>query len=174
MALMLGALLIKGIPPGPQLMINDPPLFWGLIASLWVGNLMLVILNLPLVGIWIKLLTVPYQWVFPAITVFCCIGAYTLGSHGAFNVWLMALFALVGYVFYKLKCECGPLLLGFILGPLLEEELRHALLLSHGDWRVFVASPVSTGLLVTAALMLVLVLLPLIKGKREVAFAEAE
>jgi TctA family transporter len=173
MALMVGAMTIKGIQPGPQVMTSSPQLFWGLIASMWVGNAMLVILNLPLVGMWIKLLSVPYRFVFPAITLFCCIGVYTLGS-SAFDVYLTAIFAFVGYVFYKLGCEPAPLLLGFILGPMMEENLRHALLLSGGDWGTFVTRPLSSGLLIAAALLIGTVTLPTIRQKREVAFSEAD
>ena len=171
MALMVGAMTIKGIQPGPQVMTGNPQLFWGLIASMWVGNLMLVLLNLPLIGIWIKLLTVPYRYLFPAITLFCCIGVYTLNNN-TFDVYATAAFALIGYAFFKLKVEGAPLLLGFILGPMMEENLRRALLLSRGDWSTFATRPLSAGLLVAAALMIVVVMLPSIKKKREVAFVE--
>ncbi len=171
MALMVGAMTIKGIQPGPQVMTSNPQLFWGLIASMWVGNAMLVILNLPLIGIWIKLLTVPYRFLFPAITLFCCIGVYTLNNN-TFDVYMTAVFAVVGYVFYKLSCEAAPLLLGFILGPMMEENLRRALLLSRGDWSTFMTRGLSAGLLIAAALMIVIVMLPSIKSKREVAFSE--
>jgi TctA family transporter len=171
MALMVGAMTIKGIQPGPQVMTSNPQLFWGLIASMWVGNLMLVILNLPLIGIWIKLLTVPYRFLFPAITLFCCIGVYTL-NNSTFDVYMTAIFAFVGYAFYKLSCEGAPLLLGFILGPMMEENLRRALLLSRGDWSTFVTRPLSSGLLIAAALMVVVVMLPTIRKKREEAFQE--
>ena len=171
MALMVGAMTIKGIQPGPQVMIQNPKVFWGLIASMWVGNAMLVVLNLPLIGIWIKLLTVPYRFLFPAITLFCCIGVYTL-SNSSFDVYMTALFAVIGFIFHKLSCEAPPLLLGFILGPMMEENLRRALLLSRGDWSTFVARPLSAGLLVAAALMVVVVLLPAIGRKREVTFQE--
>jgi putative tricarboxylic transport membrane protein len=173
MALMVGAMTIKGIQPGPQVMTSDPQLFWGLIASMWVGNAMLVILNLPLIGIWIKLLTVPYRFLFPAIMVFCSIGLYTLNNN-AFDVYVGAGFAVVGYLFYKLGCEPAPLLLGFILGPMMEENLRRALLLSRGDWGTFVTRPLSAGLLAAALLMVVVVMLPSIKSKREVAFQDAD
>jgi putative tricarboxylic transport membrane protein len=171
MALMVGAMTIKGIQPGPQVMTSNPQLFWGLIASMWVGNAMLVILNLPLIGIWIKLLTVPYRFLFPAITLFCCIGVYTL-NNSTFDVFMTAAFAVVGYVFYKTSCEPAPLLLGFILGPMMEENLRRALLLSRGDWSTFVTRPLSASLLIMAALMIVVVMLPSIKSKREEAFVE--
>ncbi len=171
MALMVGAMTIKGIQPGPQVMTSNPELFWGLIASMWIGNLMLIVLNLPLIGIWIKLLTVPYRFLFPAIVVFCCIGTYSLNNN-SFDVYLTAAFALVGYVFYKLSCEPAPLLLGFILGPMMEENLRRALLLARGDWSTFLTRPLSAGLLIAAALMIVVVMLPSIKNKREEAFQE--
>jgi len=173
MALMVGAMTIKGIQPGPQVMTSNPQLFWGLIASMWVGNLMLVILNLPLIGIWIKLLTVPYRFLFPAIMVFCSIGLYTL-NNSPFDVYMGSIFAVVGYIFYKLKCEPAPLLLGFILGPMMEENLRRALLLSRGDWTTFMTRPLSAGLLIAAAAMIVVVALPSIKAKREVAFQDAD
>jgi TctA family transporter len=171
MALMVGAMTIKGIQPGPQVMTSNPQLFWGLIASMWVGNLMLVILNMPLIGIWIKLLTMPYRFLFPAIMVFCCIGLYTL-NNSSFDVYTGAVFALIGYVFHKLGCEPAPLLLGYILGPMMEENLRRALLLSRGDWTTFVTRPLSAGLLLGALAMVVIVALPSIKAKREVAFLE--
>ncbi|MEK8025699.1 tripartite tricarboxylate transporter permease [Pseudaquabacterium rugosum] len=169
MALMVGAMTIKGIQPGPQVMTSNPELFWGLIASMWVGNLILVVLNLPLIGIWIKLLTVPYRFLFPAIVVFCCIGSYTLNNNN-FDVYMTAAFALVGWAFHKMGCEPAPLLLGFVLGPMMEENLRRALLLSRGDWTTFLTRPLSAGLLIAAALMIVVVMLPSIKNKREEAF----
>ncbi|WP_457426437.1 tripartite tricarboxylate transporter permease [Roseateles sp. P5_E7] len=171
MALMVGAMTIKGIQPGPQVMTSNPELFWGLIASMWIGNLMLIVLNLPLIGIWIKLLTVPYRFLFPAIVVFCCIGTYSLNNN-SFDVFMTAGFALLGYIFYKLSCEPAPLLLGFILGPMMEENLRRALLLARGDWSTFLTRPLSAGLLIAAALMIVVVMLPSIKNKREEAFQE--
>ncbi|MEO6281016.1 tripartite tricarboxylate transporter permease [Roseateles sp.] len=171
MALMVGAMTIKGIQPGPQVMTSNPELFWGLIASMWIGNLMLIVLNLPLIGIWIKLLTVPYRFLFPAIVVFCCIGTYSLNNNN-FDVFMTAGFAMLGYVFYKLNCEPAPLLLGFILGPMMEENLRRALLLARGDWSTFLTRPLSAGLLVGAALMILVVMLPSIKNKREEAFQD--
>ncbi len=171
MALMVGAMTIKGIQPGPQVMQSNPELFWGLIASMWVGNLMLVILNLPLIGMWIKLLTVPYRLLYPAILVFCCIGLYTLNNNN-FDVYMAVIFGLLGYVFYKLQCEPAPLLLGFILGPMMEENLRRALLLSRGDWSTFISRPLSASLLIAAALMIVVVSLPSIKRSRAKAFKE--
>ncbi|KAF1023360.1 MAG: hypothetical protein GAK30_00563 [Paracidovorax wautersii] len=132
MALMVGAMTIHNIQPGPQVMTSNPELFWGLIASMWIGNAMLIILNLPLIGIWIKLLSVPYRFLFPAIVLFCAVGVYTTNNN-TFDVWLVAAFGFVGYLFYKLGCEPAPLLLGLILGPMMEENLRRALLLSRGD-----------------------------------------
>ena len=171
MALMVGAMTIKGIQPGPQVMTSNPQLFWGLIASMWVGNAMLVILNLPLIGMWIKLLTVPYKFLFPAIVLFCAIGVYSTNNN-TFDVWLVGLFGFIGYLFVKLGMEPAPLLLGFILGPMMEENLRRALLLSRGDWSVFVTRGLSAGLLAAAALLLIIVLLPAVKSKREEAFVE--
>ncbi|HVK31833.1 MAG TPA: tripartite tricarboxylate transporter permease [Burkholderiaceae bacterium] len=173
MALMVGAMTIKGIQPGPQVMTSNPDLFWGLIASMWIGNLMLVILNLPLIGIWIKLLTVPYRYLYPAILTFCCIGLFTLNNNN-FDVFSGVLFGIIGYVFYKLHCEPAPLLLGFILGPMMEENLRRALLLSRGDWSTFLTRPLSAGLLAGAVAMIVVVTLPAIKSKREEAFQEVD
>jgi TctA family transporter len=164
---------IKGIQPGPQVMTSNPDLFWGLIASMWIGNLMLIILNLPLIGIWIKLLTVPYRFLYPAILSFCCIGLYSLNNNN-FDVFMAAIFGIIGVVFYKLGCEPAPLLLGFILGPMMEENLRRALLLSRGDWTTFMSRPLSAGLLIASVLMIVIVMLPSIKKQREQAFQEAD
>ncbi|HSU22423.1 MAG TPA: tripartite tricarboxylate transporter permease, partial [Variovorax sp.] len=171
MALMVGAMTIHNIQPGPQVMTSNPELFWGLIASMWLGNAMLIILNLPLIGMWIKLLSVPYKYLFPAIVLFCAIGVYSTNNN-TFDIWMVGIFGLVGYAFFKLGCEPAPLLLGFILGPMMEENLRRALLLSRGDWSVFVSRPISLGLLAAAALLLVIVLLPAVKSKREEAFVE--
>jgi putative tricarboxylic transport membrane protein len=173
MALMVGAMTIKGIQPGPQVMTSNPDLFWGLIASMWIGNFMLIILNLPLIGIWIKLLTVPYRFLYPAIMCFCAIGLYTLNNNN-FDVYMAAGFGVVGYAFYKMGCEPAPLLLGFILGPMMEENLRRALLLSRGDWTAFITRPLSAGLLAAALLMVIVVMLPSIRKKREVAFQDAD
>jgi putative tricarboxylic transport membrane protein len=144
MALMVGAMTIHNIQPGPQVMTSNPELFWGLIASMWIGNAMLIILNLPLIGIWIKLLTVPYRWLFPAIVLFCAIGVYSTNNN-TFDIWMVGIFGVIGYLFIKLGTEPAPLLLGFILGPMMEENLRRALLLSRGDWSVFVTRPMSAG-----------------------------
>jgi TctA family transporter len=171
MALMVGAMTIHNIQPGPQVMTSNPELFWGLIASMWIGNLMLIILNLPLIGMWIKLLTVPYRWLFPAIVLFCAIGVYSTNNN-TFDIWLVGAFGVVGYIWAKLSVEPAPLLLGFILGPMMEENLRRALLLSRGDWSVFVTRGLSASLLAVAAVMLIVVLLPSVKSKREEAFVE--
>jgi len=171
MALILGAMTIKGIEPGPQLMAANPQLFWGLIASMSLGQLILLALNLPPIGLWRRLLAVPYRWLFPGVTVVCCIGLYTLDQSGV-GIYLGAFFALVGYVFHKLGCEPAPLLLGYLLGPMLEQHLQHALQLSSGDWGTFVAHPLSAGLLVAAALLAVLAILPSIRARRELAFQE--
>jgi len=173
MALMVGAMTIHNIQPGPQVMTSNPELFWGLIASMWLGNAMLIILNLPLIGMWIKLLSVPYKFLFPAIVLFCAIGVYSTNNN-TFDIWMVGIFGLVGYTFFKLGCEPAPLLLGFILGPMMEENLRRSLLLSRGDWSVFVTRPISASLLAAAALLLVIVLLPAVKSKREEAFVEVD
>ena len=165
MALMIGALMIQGIAPGPQVMNEKPELFWGLIASMWVGNLMLVVLNLPMIGMWVKLLTVPYRYLYPSILVFMAIGVYSL-SNNAFDVLIMALFGVLGYICVKLECEPAPMILGFILGPLMEENLRRAMLLSRGDPTVFFTKPISASMLAIAAIALLAMLLPnLRKGK---------
>jgi TctA family transporter len=172
MALMIGAMMIQGIAPGPQVMTERPQLFWGMIASMWVGNLMLVVLNLPLIGMWIKLLTIPYRMLYPAILLFCCVGVYSL-SNSPFDVMQTAVFGVVGYIWVKLECEPAPLILGFILGPLMEENLRRAMLLSRGDATVFFQRPISLTMLLIAALLLVIVLAPAVRKKREEAFVEA-
>jgi TctA family transporter len=171
MALMIGAMTLHGIQPGPLVMTGQPELFWGMIASMLIGNIILVVLNLPLIGVWVRLLKVPYDLLFPAILVFCCIGTYTLRS-STFDVAMMALFGVVGYVFRKLECEPAPLLLGFVLGPMLEENLQRALLLSGGDVTVFAVRPISGGLLAATVALLVLVLLPTVKRGRSEAFRE--
>ena len=172
MALMIGAMMIQGIAPGPQVMTEKPQLFWGMICSMWVGNLMLIVLNLPMIGLWIKLLTVPYRILFPSILVFMAIGVYSL-SNNPFDVMLMMIFGVLGYIFVKLECEGAPLLLGFILGPLMEENLRRAMLLSRGDPLVFFQKPISAGFLIASIVLLIILLLPNIRKKREEAFVEA-
>lgn len=171
MALMIGAMMIHDIVPGPQVMQSDPGLFWGLIISMWIGNLILVVLNLPMIGVWVQLLRVPYRWLFPAILVFCCIGVYSINNN-VWDVWIAIFFGFAGYVFGKLGCETAPLVLGFILGPMMEENLRRAMLLSRGDPSVFVSSPISCGLLIAAVLMVFLVAAPAFRKTREVAFKE--
>ena len=171
MALMIGALIIQGITPGPNVVTDEPALFWGMIVSMWVGNFLLIVLNLPLIGMWVRLLTVPYHMLFPAILAFCCIGVYSVNSN-AFDVYAMAVFGVVGYLLVKLDCEPAPLLLGFVLGPMLEEYLRRAMVLSRGDPTVFVTRPLSLALLIVALAVLALVLLPAVRAKREEAFQE--
>ncbi|WP_175426720.1 tripartite tricarboxylate transporter permease [Azospirillum brasilense] len=171
MALMIGAMTIHGITPGPQIMAKQPELFWGMIASMLIGNVILVILNLPMIGLWVRLLRVPYGYLFPAILVFCCIGTYTLNNSG-FNVLLMALFGVLGYALRKLDCEPAPLMLGFVLGPMLEENLGRALLLSGGDPTVFATRPISGSLLATAALLLILMVMPSVRRRRDEAFKD--
>jgi TctA family transporter len=172
MALMVGAMTIHNIQPGPQVMTSNPELFWGLIASMWIGNAMLIVLNLPLIGIWVKLLKVPYRYLYPAILVFCCIGVYSVNNN-TFDVFTTAAFGVIGYVFARCGMEPAPLLLGFVLGPMMEENLRRALLLSRGDFGVLVTRPLSATLLVMTVAMIAIVALPAIKKTREDAFQEA-
>jgi putative tricarboxylic transport membrane protein len=172
MAMMVGAMTIHNIQPGPQVMTSNPQLFWGLIASMWVGNLMLVVLNLPLIGIWIRLLTVPYRILYPAILLFCGIGVYTV-NNTSFDVMQTAFFGALGVLFAKLDCEPAPLLLGFVLGPMMEENLRRALLLSRGDPSVFATRPISAVLLAAAIVLVLVIALPNIRRQREEAFQEA-
>jgi TctA family transporter len=156
-----------------MVMTEQPALFWGIIASMWIGNLFLVILNLPMIGLWVRIVMVPYHLLFPAILVFCSIGVFSL-NNSEFDVYLMVLFGLLGYVFAKLDCEPAPMLLGFILGPMMEEYLRRALLISHGDPTVFVTRPISATMLVLALIALISVLVPSISRKRDEAFQEGE
>jgi putative tricarboxylic transport membrane protein len=169
MALMIGAMIIQGIQPGPTVMTEQPALFWGLIVSMWIGNLMLLVLNLPLVGLWVKMISVPYHYLYPAIIVFCCIGVFSLNNN-TFDVFLMALFGVLGYVFRKLGAEPAPMLLAFILGPMMEEFLRRTLLLSRGNPAILVTSPLSGFMLALAAISFALVLLPAFRQTREAAF----
>lgn len=171
MALMIGAMIIQGITPGPAVMTEQPALFWGIIVSMWIGNLFLVVLNLPLIGIWVKMISVPYHFLYPMILVFCCIGVFSLGNK-LFDVYLLAGFGVLGYIFSKLRCEPAPLLLGFILGPMMEEYLRRALLLSRGDFSVLVTRPISATMLAIATIALIVVFMPSIRKKREEAFHE--
>ena len=173
MALMLGAIIIHGLPTGPTIIQDEPALFWGLIVSMWVGNFFLVLLNLPLIGIWVKMLTIPYRILYPTIIAFAAIGTYSIGLN-AWDVFAIAFFGVLGYVLLKLDCEPAPLLLGFILGPLLEDHLRRALIISRGDLTTFVDRPVSAVLLAIAVGALVLAILPAIRQKREVVFADED
>lgn len=173
MALMVGAMIIQGIQPGPMVMTEQPQLFWGLIVSMWVGNLFLVILNLPLIGMWVRMVMVPYQHLYPAILVFCAIGVFSL-NNSQFDVYLMALFGLFGYLCAKLGCEPAPMLLGFIIGPMMEEYLRRALLLSRSDPLVFIQRPISATMLALALFALFVVISPSLRKKREEAFHEEE
>ena len=166
MAVMLAALTLQGIAAGPQVMLEKPDLFWGLIASMWIGNCLLVVLNLPLVGIWVKLLTVPYRWLFPSIILFCCIGNYSV-SNNPFDVYLCALIGVLGYVLVKLECEPAPLLLGYVLGPLLEENLRRALLIARGDPTVFFTRPLSLVFMIATLLILVIMVAPAARRSRQ-------
>jgi TctA family transporter len=168
MALMVGAMIIQGIQPGPSVISEQPALFWGIIVSMWIGNLFLVILNLPMIGIWVRMIMVPYQLLYPAIVAFTAIGVFSLNNR-EFDIYLMAIFGVFGYVFAKLGCESAPMLLAFILGPLMEEYLRRALLISRGNPWVFVQRPISVTLLALAALAMLAVSLPSFSKTREVA-----
>jgi TctA family transporter len=167
MALMLGALTIQGIAPGPQVMTQKPDLFWGLIASMWIGNLMLVVLNLPLIGLWVTLLKVPYRMLFPSIMVFSCIGIYSV-NNSSFDVYLASIFGVIGFIWVVLECHPAPLLLGFVLGPLMEENLRRAMLISRGDPSVFVTRPISLAFMIVTVLILIIMVLPAVRARREV------
>ncbi len=171
MAVILGAIMIQGIAPGPTMIVQQPQLFWGVIASMWMGNLMLIVINLPLIGMWVSLLKVPYRLFFPSVLLICAVGIYTL-DNSAFEVGMTALLGAFGYVFYKLGCEVAPFALGFVLGPLMEENLRRAMLMSHGDPMIFITGPISLGMLIVAGFLLILVILPAFRRTRSEAFAE--
>ncbi|MBW6434480.1 tripartite tricarboxylate transporter permease [Actinoplanes hulinensis] len=173
MALMVGAFIVHGITPGPNVINDEPELVWGLIASMWIGNVLLVLLNLPLIGMWVRLLRIPYQVLFPMIVLFAVIGTYSLGFN-EYDVYAIAFFGLLGYVLIKCGCEPAPLLLGFVLGPLLEENLRRALIISRGDPTVFLSRPISAGLLLLTAAALIVVALPAIRRRRETVFTEED
>jgi putative tricarboxylic transport membrane protein len=171
MAIMVGAMMIQGIAPGTALISERPQLFWGMIASMWIGNAMLVIINLPLIGLWVALLRVPYRLLFPCIVVLCCVGAYAI-STSSFLVMMMAGFAVLGYVLGKLGCEGAPLLLGFVLGPLMEENMRRSMVLSFGDPMIFIERPISLALLLMSLTLVLMIVLPSFRRTREVAFQE--
>lgn len=171
-ALMIGALITQGIAPGPNVVNTQPALFWGVIASMWVGNVMLLILNLPLIGLWVKVVSLPYHLLYPAIVIFCCVGAYAI-TNSPVIIYTLAAFGLLGYVLNKLRCEAAPLLIGFVLGSMLEEHLRRAMLISHGDPAIFVQRPISAGLLFVAVVALGLMMSSSIRKRRETVF-EAE
>jgi putative tricarboxylic transport membrane protein len=171
MALMVGAMTIQGIVPGPQVMTKQPDLFWGMITSMWIGNAMLVIINLPMVGIWVRLLRVPYRLLFPCIIVFCCIGLYSI-NNSPFDLCIAAVFSVFGYWLSKNEFEPAPMILGMILGPLMEENLRRAMLIARGDPTIFITRPISAVLLAIAVTLLVLAVLPTIRKKRDEVFVE--
>ncbi|MDX5630916.1 MULTISPECIES: tripartite tricarboxylate transporter permease [unclassified Brenneria] len=171
MALMVGAMMIHGINPGPRIMQSEPDLFWGMVASMWIGNAMLLVLNLPLVGLWVRLLRIPYRLFYPAIVLFSCVGIYSV-SNNPFDLFLAALFALLGYTLAMLRFELAPLLLGFILGPMMEENLRRALIISRGDFGIFIHEPISLGLLIASALLLLITLAPVVRLGRDKIFSE--
>jgi TctA family transporter len=171
MALMVGAMIIQGIQPGPLVITDQPALFWGIIVSMWIGNLFLIILNLPMIGLWVRIIMVPYRFLYPAILAFCAIGVFSLNNN-EFDIYLMGLFGVLGYIFVKLDCEPAPMLLAFILGPLMEEYLRRAMLISRGDPMVFLRRPISATLLVMALIVLLLVFIPAFSKTREEAFID--
>ncbi|RZA28204.1 MAG: tripartite tricarboxylate transporter permease, partial [Proteobacteria bacterium] len=171
MALMVGAMMVHNIQPGPQVMTSNPTLFWGLIVSMWLGNAMLIVLNLPLVGMWVQLLKVPYRLLYPAILMFCCIGVYSVNNN-SFDVLITVLFAVLGVAFVRFGCEAAPLLLGFILGPMMEENLRRSLMLSQGDFTVFLTRPLSLGMLLAAVALVAIIAVPAISKKRQETFVE--
>ncbi len=171
MALMVGAMIIQGIQPGPMVITKQPELFWGIVASMWLGNLFLVILNLPLIGLWVRLLSVSYRLLYPAILIFCCIGIYSLQS-SVMDVYIAAGFGLLGYIFIKLKCEPAPLLIAFVLGPMMEDNFRRALTIAKGNPAVFVSRPISATILVIAAILLLIVIAPSVRKRREEVFKE--
>ncbi|WMT85656.1 tripartite tricarboxylate transporter permease [Pelagibacterium sp. 26DY04] len=173
MALMVGAFILQGITPGPNVINEQPALFWGIIASMWIGNILLVLLNLPLIGLWVKMLTIPYRILFPAIVLFACIGCYSINQN-LFDVYAIAFFGIVGYLLIRFGCEPAPLLLGFVLGPLLEEHLRRAMIISRGDPMVFIERPISATLLALAVAAILVAVLPSIRRKRQEVFVEED
>ena len=173
MALMVGAFILQGITPGPNVINDQPALFWGIIASMWIGNVLLVLLNLPLIGLWVKMLSIPYRALFPAIVLFACIGCYSINQN-IYDVYAIGFFGVVGYVLMRFGCEPAPLLLGFVLGPLLEEHLRRAMIISRGDPMVFLHRPISATLLGLAVLAVIIAVLPSIRRKRKQVFVEED
>lgn len=171
MALMIGAMILQGIQPGPSVITEQPQLFWGIIASMWIGNFFLIVLNLPMIGLWVRMIMVPYPLLFPAILSFCCIGVFSL-NNATFDIYLIAISGVLGYIFAKLKCEPAPLLLGFILGPLMEEYMRRALVLSRGDAMTFLNRPISATMLAISAIAIIVVLAPAVRKQRDIALQE--
>ena len=173
MALMIGAMMIHGIQPGPLVIQNQPNMYWGLVASMWIGNLMLVIINLPMVRMWASLLKLPYRMLFPAIIMFCCVGAFA-SANNTFNIWLMIIWGLVGYFFKKIGISAAPMILGYVLGPMLEENFRRAMFISDGSLLVFVQRPISAVLLAVTVILLVILLIPSVKRVRDTATQEED
>lgn len=173
MALMIGAMIVQGIQPGPRVIVTQPELFWGLIASMWIGNLMLIVLNLPLVGVWVRLLKVPYAILFPGILAFCCIG--TFSANGLeIELYVLAIAGLAGYLFVRIGCAPAPFLLGFVLGPMVEEHFRRAMLISQGDASVFFTRPISAALMILALGLAATMFVPALLSWRKKVFADAE
>jgi len=173
MALMVGAFILQGITPGPNVINDQPALFWGIIASMWIGNVLLVLLNLPLIGLWVKMLSIPYRALFPAIVLFACIGCFSINQN-VYDIYAIGFFGIVGYVLIRFGCEPAPLLLGFVLGPLLEEHLRRAMIISRGDPMIFLERPISATLLGLAALAVIVAALPKFRKKRKEVFVEED
>jgi TctA family transporter len=171
MALMVAAMTIHGITPGPKFLTDKPTLFWAMVASMWIGNLMLVVLNLPLIGIWVRLLRVPYAYLFPIILVFCCIGVYSL-NYRLFDVYMMGVFGLFGFVLKRAGCEPAPMVLGFVLGSMLEEQFRRTMLLADGDFSVFLRRPLAAALLAVAVILVATMSASGLRAKRDEAFRE--
>jgi len=173
MALMLGALIIHGITPGPSLMTDEPEVVWALVLSFWVGNLILLVMNIPLIGLWVRMLTIPYRWLFPTILAFICLGTYAVNT-SSFDVWLVLVFGLIGYGMRQLGFPIAPMLLGFVLGPMMEEQFRRAMLLSRGDLMVFAERPISATVLAITAAILAWSVWSALKRSRPLADKEPE
>ena len=172
MALMMGAMMIHNIAPGPQILTQNTQLFWALVTSMWIGNFMLIVLNLPMVGLWVKLISIPYRYLYPAILVFCVIGIFSIDNQ-TFQIFVAAGLGVAGYFLARLKCEMAPLLLGFVLGPMLEENFRRSMQISRGSLSIFVTQPISACVLAVALVLLIVVLSPRMRRKREDVFAES-
>jgi putative tricarboxylic transport membrane protein len=173
MAMLLGALIIHGVTPGPLLLTNHPQVFWGVVGSMYIGNIMLLILNLPLIGLWVQLLRVPYPVLMPLIIIFCVVGVFTI-NNSTMDVFFMLIFGVVGYLMKKLKYDAPPLILAFVLGPMLEYSLKQSLMVSKGSFAIFFSRPISAICLFVAILLLILPMIPRIRKKRPGATHESD